>query len=146
MTSEDKGHYAKKHPANTKIDQSVAAALKEKAKDNTISCPVVFKIAEDLDVTPAQAGLTLDFLEISITKCQLGLFGHKDGKDNNLNSMKEVPRDLEGEIIRSLADGKLQCQKAWEIAKKMGLRKMQVSSACEALKIKITSCQLGAFK
>jgi hypothetical protein len=50
------------------------------------------------------------------------------------------------EVIRDALDNdRLTCARAWEIAKKLGIGKMEVSSACEALEIKISSCQLGAF-
>jgi len=39
----------------------------------------------------------------------------------------------------------LSCAVSWEIADALQLTRMAVSEACEALKIKIKPCQLGAF-
>jgi hypothetical protein len=44
-----------------------------------------------------------------------------------------------------LVDGRLPCAEAWRIADERNLKKMDVSSAVEALEIKIKPCQLGAF-
>ena len=60
--------------------------------------------------------------------------------------MENVPDDLEDAIREKLINGKLNCASAWEVAKKLNIPKMHVSSACEKLGIKIKSCQLGAFR
>jgi hypothetical protein len=57
----------------------------------------------------------------------------------------KVSTKLEKAIRGALADGWLPCLTAWKIADGMGIARMEVSSACEALKIKIKPCQLGAF-
>ena len=44
-----------------------------------------------------------------------------------------------------LAEKKLSCRAAWDIAHRFKVPKMAVSAACEALNIKIKPCQLGAF-
>jgi hypothetical protein len=48
-------------------------------------------------------------------------------------------------INASLIDGRLPCLAAWEIAKRFGVAKAMISAACEAMKVKISPCQLGAF-
>ncbi len=53
--------------------------------------------------------------------------------------------ELEKEIRSRLSNGRLPCAAAWEIAAERKIPRMKVSSACEALKIKIKPCQLGAF-
>ena len=59
---------------------------------------------------------------------------------------ESVTPALKEAIEASLVDNRLPCRVAWGIADKMGLKKMDVSSACEALKIKIGGCQIGSFK
>lgn len=144
MTHEDKGHYAKKHSPDKKVNPGIAEAVNVKASENRISCAKAFSIVEEMNIEPAEAGFTIDSLEISLTKCQLGLYGYGPGR-KAITPMENISKELESEIQNSLKNGRLQCRSAWEIAKKFNIAKMDVSSACEALKIKIGSCQLGAF-
>jgi hypothetical protein len=39
----------------------------------------------------------------------------------------------------------LSCAAAWEIADRLGVKRLEVGAACENLKIKVKPCQLGAF-
>lgn len=144
MTKEDRGRYAKKHPADRAVDSVIAGAVQEKQTNHTISCASAFSIVDDLGVPPAEVGFTIDALEITIVKCQLGLYGYTPNK-KIIKPADHVTPDLENAIRNGLANDRLPCAVAWETAEKFGLRKMDVSSACEALGIKITPCQLGAF-
>ena len=144
MTNEDKGHYAKKHPADSKVKQGIAQAVKQRASGREISCVAAHKIAADLGVQPDEVGLGIDLLEIRIVKCQLGLYGFRPEK-RVVKPAEAVSVTLEETITRSLIEGRLSCTAAWDIAERLGMARMNVSSACEALEIKISSCQLGAF-
>jgi hypothetical protein len=144
MTHEDRGHYAKKHSPDRKVQPEIAEALNSKASNRRISCTAAHKIATDLNVSPAEVGFTNDILEIRIVKCQLGLHGFYPEK-RIVKPAENVSQTLKEAIRDSIADGKLECAAAWDIAKRLGIARMDVSSACEGLKIKISSCQLGAF-
>ncbi|MBW1730699.1 MAG: hypothetical protein JRH08_04365 [Deltaproteobacteria bacterium] len=137
-------HFAKKHPADRKPKEEVIAAIREKSLDNEMPCAVAFDIAAQLKVEPSEVGFAADYLELRLVKCQLGLFGYKPQK-SIVKPSENVPPLLEQAIREQLVDGRLPCKHAWAIASKLGLRKMEVSSACETLGIKITACQLGAF-
>ena len=144
MTHEDKGHYKAKHPAGLEVKPEAAEAVKEKASEGKISCAAAFKIARDLGLPPAEVGFTIDSLEIQITHCQMGIFGYSGQK--KVRPIDTVPDDLKEAIFGSMVDGKLPCKNAWEIAGNLELGKMDIASACDTLEIKISSCQLGAFK
>lgn len=144
MTHEDRGHYAKKHSPDRKVQPEIAEVLNNRASNRKISCAAAHRIAMDLNVSPAEIGFTTDKLEIRIVKCQLGLHGFYPEK-RIVKPAETVSKTLEKAIRDSLVDGKLQCAAAWDIAKRLGIARMDVSSACEALKTKISSCQLGAF-
>jgi len=144
MTNEEEGHYAKKHLHDSEIKPEIEAALKQLTSNGEIPCAVVFKIAADLNMEPGDVGITADLLEMRLTKCQIGLFGYQPAK-RIVKPAREVSKDLEEGIRGGLENGKLPCVTAWRIAKDLGIRKMEVSSACEALEIKICSCQIGAF-
>ena len=144
MTHEDRGHYAGKHDPDRRVNPEIAEAVKKGAVNGEIPCAAAHKTAGDLKVTTAEVGFTADLLEMRIVKCQLGLFGYVPEK-KIVRPAEKVSQDLEGAILESLDNGRLSCRSAWDIAEKFGTGRMQVSSACEALKIKISSCQLGAF-
>ncbi|MBW1910983.1 MAG: hypothetical protein JRJ11_15840 [Deltaproteobacteria bacterium] len=144
MTHEDTGHYAKKHSPDRKVQPEIAKALKQKASNREISCAAAHKIARDLKVSPAEVGFTTDTLEIRIVKCQMGLYGYQPEK-RVVKPAKTVSQTLEEAICDSLVGERLSCRAAWDIAKRSGTAKMAISSACETLKIKISSCQLGSF-
>lgn len=144
MTHLDKGHFAKKHPSDQQMKPAISERIKEKISGDAIACAAAHGIAEALEVSPAEVGATVDLLEIRIVKCQLGLFGYSPQK-RIVEPADNVPAPLQEAIRKNLVNERLPCASSWEIAGDMGLRKMEVAAACEALKIKVTPCQLGAF-
>jgi hypothetical protein len=144
MTREDKGHFAKKHVKDQGIDPGIMEAVRDRSVENEIPCAVAFSIVDDLGASPEDLGRAIDLLEKGITKCQLGLFGYGPQK-HIVKPAEEVDGDLEKAIRETLVEGRLSCRAAWDIAERLGLRKMQVSSACETLGLKINNCQLGTF-
>ena len=144
MAHEDAGHYAGKR-RGAKLNETIAAKIKEKTFDNRISCAEAHNIAAELNVPPADVGTAIDLLEVRITKCQLGLFGH--GKEKNIPSLpEETNPDIEQAIRSSLVNDRLACSDAWEIAKRFHVSKPMVAAVCEAMKTKISRCQLGTFE
>jgi len=144
MTHEDKGHYAGKHPPDLEAKPEIMEVVKQKASNGEISCTAAHKIAEDLKVSPSEVGLAIDLLDNSIVKCQLGLFGY--GPERKIIQQAEtVSQALENNIRDSMIEGRLSCEAAWKIAVRLKIGKMEVSAACENKKVKISSCQLGAF-
>lgn len=112
--------------------------------DNELSCVTAFEIAGKLNVPANYIGEAADRLKIELVNCQLGLFGYKPDK-KIVKTLKAVSGELKTAISDSLADGRLSCIKAWEIAAKLNIKRFSVSCACETLGIKIKGCQLGAF-
>jgi hypothetical protein len=144
MARRDSGNYARKHAPDRKADPAVAEAVNHRVKEGEIACASAFKIVDELGVTPDEVGLAVDLAEIRIVKCQLGLYGYQPGR-SSLKPADSVLPDMEEAIRGALKEGRLTCKACWEIAERFGVPKMGVSSACEALKVKISSCQLGAF-
>ena len=143
MTHEDAGNYAgKRHGAE--LNEMIAARIKEKISENTISCAEAHSIALKLNADPAEVGTAIDLLEVRINKCQLGLFGY--GKQKNIPALSDkIDPEIESAIKLSLVNGRLTCSAAWEISKRFNVSKTMVAAACETMKIKISACQLGAF-
>ena len=143
MSHQDTGHYAKKHPGK-KLDLQIAQAVKQKITDGKITCAAAHKVASELGIPPNEIGLAIDLLELRIIKCQLGLFGYGPQK-RIVNPAKNISPQFKKAIMADLINNRLSCICSWEIAKKMGIAKIDVSAACEKLQIKISSCQIGAF-
>ena len=143
MTHEDTGKYGKKR-SGAELNERIAARIREKASEKRLSCAEAHSIAETLNVPPADVGAAIDLLEVRITKCQLGLFGH--GREKNIPVLSgEIEPGMESAIRSALVNGRLTCAAAWEISRRFGVSKAMVAAASEALKIKISACQLGTF-
>ena len=130
-------------PTDT-IDAAIVEAVKKSSVNNELACADATAVAVTLNKPMLEVGLALDLLEVSITKCQLGLFGYYPQK-RIVSPAQYITSELEQAIRERLVNGALPCDAAWEIAEKAALPKMKVASACEALKIKIKPCQLGTF-
>ena len=144
MAHQDKGHYAAKHPAETQWDEQIARLIHQKAKGDVITCADAVEIAAETGKTISEVGVALDLLETRISFCQMGLFGFSPDK-RIVRAAATVDERLKRAIEEKLQDGKLSCSQSWVIADEHHLPRMAVSEACEALKIKIKPCQLGAF-
>ena len=144
MTHENKGRYKQKHPQDRNVKFEIADALRKRISGEGISCTASHSLALELGESPAEVGFTIDSLEIQITACQLGLFGYPPQKKivtPEENISPSLGKAIQGRIVND----RLPCKSAWEIAEHMGLKRMAVASACEAMGIKISPCQLGAF-
>ena len=144
MTHEDAWNYSAKREG-AQLDEDIAAAIKEKAADNKISCAEAHAIAIKLQVTPAEVGTAIDLLEMRINKCQLGLFGYK-GKTNFPEIPDDINPDIKSAISLLVKNEHIPSAAAWDIAKKFKISKATVSAVCNSMKVKISACQLGAFR
>jgi hypothetical protein len=144
MSRKDTGHYKDKHALGSIPDITLAEILKKKVTPDGLPCAVAFEIAKEEGVSPFETGRTADLLEVPIIKCQLGLFGYKPQK-RTVKPAEQVSDELREAIIQGLEDGRLPCRTAWDIAERFHIPKRAVSSACEAMRIKVRSCQLGNF-
>jgi len=144
MTTADMGHYASKHGSRRVADPMIRNALMKRAPNGRLPCAVAFDVARQHGVTPGAVGTTADLMDLRLVKCQLGLFGYGP-KKKIVKPATSVPTWLEEAIRGGLVEHCLPCHRAWEIAEACGIHKMKVSAACDALKIKIRPCQLGAF-
>jgi len=95
-------------------------------------------------VSPARVGKTIDLLELRIDRCQMGLFGYSPEK-KIVQPSKSIAAALDSTLQPLLVDNKISCADCWKIADQLSISKLDVASACEGLKIKVSPCQLGAF-
>jgi hypothetical protein len=146
MTEKAKKPLAAKHGQRDleQIDPVIRESLERNVKKGELACAVAFRIADELQTSPAAIGEAADLLTIRLVKCQLGLFGYTPAK-KIVKAASAVDPGLEEAIRRGLENGRLPCRTAWELARAFSASRMGVSAACEALGIKIKPCQLGAF-
>jgi hypothetical protein len=147
VTHEDSGKYALKHPPGTEPNERIAKAIREKSPGRELACGVAEEISKELKVDMSEVGITADLLEMKIKKCQLGLFGW--GKKPDHGKDIQAPSSIAPEMRTALEEaGKnrtITCASLWAIADRLGVERKSVSSACEALGLKIRACQLGTF-
>jgi len=144
MTENGMGHFAGKHPPGHKAEPRVIDAVEQRAKGRELSCAAAFRIAGDLKARPGEVGLAVDLLDMRLAKCQMGLFGYRPEK-RVVKPAESVSEEMEKAIQAALVNQRLPCRAAWDIAERFSIPKMKVAAACEALDVKISSCQLGAF-
>ena len=144
MSQNKDKEFREKHGSDVKANSLIKDKILKCAKNDELSCSVAFEIAKDLEVSTAEIGINLDLLNFKLIKCQLGLFGYKP-KKKIVKPQNSVDKDLKDAICGTLVNGKLSCKSAWDVASRFNVRKMTVSFTCEAMDIKISNCQLGAF-
>ena len=144
MTDEAAGHYSQKHAPGAVVAPVIRDALLKRAVEGKLPCAVAFDVVKHLGVAPEDVGRTADLIELRLVKCQLGLFGYGPRK-TIVKPAASVTPAFEKAIREALMNDRLPCKRAWEIAETLGIHKMKVSAACNALGIKIRPCQLGAF-
>ena len=144
MTLQKGQKFSDKHGPDATADPVIKEKIGSHVKDGGLACALAFKIAEGLEVSPAEIGKTVDLLDLRLNKCQLGLFGYQPNKKKVASRKPENPQ-IEKAIRMALVDGEISCRDAWAIAGQYSVPKMEVSGACEFLGIKIKPCQLGAF-
>ena len=144
MSTSENSSFKDKHPQDAVADKTIALEIKNHLHDGKIPCAVAFDIAGRLKASPAKIGQTIDLMDIHLCKCQLGLFGYQPEAKKVIAEKKNLAV-VQSLIEDALEDGALPCASAWRIAKDQKLTKMAISNACEALKLKIKPCQLGAF-
>lgn len=144
MASDKDLPYSEKHGQHVKMDETIASAIRGRAKNNELPCAVAFDIAAELKCEARQVGLTADLLDCRLTKCQLGLFGYKPDK-KIVKPRQPSNSELDAALKKLAGSGALPCRDAWELSARYKVPKMTVSAGCEALGIKIKPCQLGAF-
>ncbi len=143
MKKKPQQSYAAKHEG-VQLDADLARALESEREAEGVSCEKAHAVAHRLNRAPHEAGRALDLQNRPIIRCQLGLFGYAPRK-RIVKPASDLAPDLADEIRAARVNGRLPCQTAWEIADRRGIERLKVAQVCEALKIKISACQLGAF-
>lgn len=130
------------------MDERIHQAMTERLHDGQLPCNQAFAIAQILGVEPLVVGLAANDAGIRISRCQLGLFGYgpkAEGKHKIVHPMEDVPERLAARL-RAAADGeKITCEAVWNAADGLGFKRIEASSAVEAMGLKVSRCQLACF-
>ena len=68
MTREQGPKFSEKHGAELQIDAAMKQKIKDKTKNNEISCAAAFQLTKELKATPAEVGRGIDLLDIRLVK------------------------------------------------------------------------------
>ena len=126
------------------IDAVVAQESGGAGGEGRLPCARALGVARRLKVCPKEIGDAANRMGARIVDCQLGCFGREKATHDDLDGTP-VPELLAGEVTASLADGRLPCPAAFEIARKLKVPPKQVGDAATKLQVKIRNCQLGCF-
>jgi hypothetical protein len=77
MPDKKKKPFSKKHAPDLQPNPVIEKELRKQAENKEIACAMAFEIAGDLSVPIQEVGCTADLMEISLIKCQMGIFGYK---------------------------------------------------------------------
>ncbi len=136
-------------PPDFVIDEKLAQTIRAYLYGGLLPCAAAFAVAETHHVAPLKVGQTADALAIHINRCQLGLFGQSTAeKAHLLRSMSRRPISREAEqfiIEHYQSKGGFTCMEAWLLADHYAVSRAQIGTLADKLKLRIYSCQLGAF-
>ncbi len=130
------------------MDEKLLQAIQDRLDNGRLPCNQAFAIAQILGAEPLAVGQAANEAGIRISRCQLGLFGYgpkAEGKHKIVHAMDEVPARLAARL-RAAAEGEaLTCAAVWKVADGLGYKRIEASSAVEAMGLKVSRCQLGCF-
>ncbi len=130
------------------MDEQLYEAMLERLEDGKLPCNQAHAIAKILDVEPLTVGFAANDAGIRISRCQLGLFGFgpkAERKHKIVLPMDEVPERLAARLRAGADGGDITCTAVWEVADGMGYKRLEASSAVEAMGLNVSRCQLGCF-
>lgn len=144
MSERKRKPYSQKHDSNLRPDPRIEKEMSKRDAGREISCALAFEIAEGMGVDPEEVGRTADMLDIPLVKCQLGLFGYQPEK-KIIKAEDTTNQELRNAVVGSSDNNRLSCKKAWQLADRFNISKLAVGNLCQANRIKIKACRLGAF-
>lgn len=139
----------KRIPPGLPVEKALAEKIRASLKDGTLSCAAAFAVARALGLRPMEVGRAADFLEIRLTRCQLGLFGFpRTGGGWEAASVSGIPEPAglaeEIRFSRESEEGAT-CLSLWKIAESYRLPRLRIGRMADRIGVPIRACQLGAF-
>lgn len=128
--------------------EELQQAILERLDDGKLPCAAAFAIAHRLGVEPLAVGQAANVADIRINRCQLGLFGYgpkAEGKHKIVHAMEDVPQRLAARLRAAAVGDGITCAAIWQAADELGYKRIEASSAVEAMGLHVSRCQLGCF-
>lgn len=130
------------------MDERLQQAMWERTEDGKLPCNQAFAIAHILEIDPLDVGFAANEAGIRISRCQLGLFGYgpkAEGKHKIVHAMEKVPERMAARLREAAKGETITCTAVWRVADGLGYKRIEASSAVEAMGLKVSRCQLGCF-
>jgi hypothetical protein len=130
------------------MDEKLLQAMQDRLEDGRLPCNQAFAIAQILGMDPLTVGFAANDAGIRISRCQLGLFGYGPkavGKHKIVHAMDEVPERLAARLRAAAGEEGITCTAVWQVADGLGYKRIEASSAVEAMGLRVSRCQLGCF-
>jgi hypothetical protein len=130
------------------MDTKLHQAMLDNLVDGQLPCNEAHAIAQRLDIQPLEVGFAANEADVKISRCQLGLFGYgpkAEGKHKIVHAMDDVPERLAARLRAGAEGENITCKTIWEVADKLGYKRIEASSAVEAMGLRVSRCQLGCF-
>ena len=130
------------------MNERIHEAMLQRLEDGKLPCNHAFAIAHGLEVEPLAVGKTANEAGIRVSRCQLGLFGYgpkAEGKHKIVHAMDKVPERLAARLRAEVEGDSISCRAIWRVADGLGYRRIEASSAVEAMGLRVSRCQLGCF-
>jgi hypothetical protein len=130
------------------MDEELLEAMTGRMENGKLPCNQAFAIAQVMKVDPLTVGMAANDHDIRISRCQLGLFGYgpkAEGKHKIVHAMDEVPERLAARLRAAAQGDRITCTAVWQVADGLGYKRIEASSAVEAMGLKVSRCQLGCF-
>jgi len=127
-------------------DNGLAVAIRSRLREGRLPCADAFALAREWHVAPLEVAREAQAQEARIGWCQLGLFVGAVKHDKAWPAGPvEVPADVQSAILETAVEGRLPCARAWGLAARFGMERMDLGRAVNALGVRIVQCQLGCF-
>jgi len=107
-------------------------------ENGALSCVKAFKVAKLIGMEPKNIAQIARDMNITITNCELGVFGKL-----KFNDMNEDIYDI---LKKRSNNSKIECEIAWKIAQEKGQSINQIGSTIKDSDLKVSKCQIGCFK
>ena len=134
----------KKVPSGFSPDENISKKVMAESKNNSITCASAFKLAELLGIPYFEVGFYADFLNLKLSKCRIGLFGHGKGV-KLIKKLDTIDNSIEKSVDTFIDNERLSCENVLKIADELKINPIIVGSVCQTKGIKIKNCCLGAF-
>lgn len=135
----------KRIDAGAPLDARIAAAIASRLEGGRLDCAAAWAIADRLGVEPLTVGRTADGMQVRLSACQLGFFGHASHPDGVGETVTAVPEAFSTAVLAAAEHDQISCARLWGEADRFGVARPVAGELADRLGLKVRHCDLGAF-